>query len=135
MERAGDTASMDLPSPRCGRTLPTTRSRPVLRTSLIGLRSGCCLRRTDRRSSSSRAACRSCTSARLHSRRWRLSFVAVLFRLAHLSFLSCCTCRRMSLEIVKPQVPVLLRSEEHTSELQSRENLVCRLLLEKKKNI
>src|SRR5690606_40025199 len=25
------------------------------------------------------------------------------------------------------------RSEEHTSELQSRENLVCRLLLEKKK--
>src|SRR5207302_3331874 len=28
-----------------------------------------------------------------------------------------------------------LRSEEHTSELQSRENLVCRLLLEKKKNL
>src|SRR5690606_41845232 len=28
----------------------------------------------------------------------------------------------------------LPRSEEHTSELQSRENLVCRLLLEKKKN-
>src|SRR5690606_40879243 len=27
----------------------------------------------------------------------------------------------------------LMRSEEHTSELQSRENLVCRLLLEKKK--
>src|SRR5690606_2331754 len=27
-----------------------------------------------------------------------------------------------------------IRSEEHTSELQSRENLVCRLLLEKKKN-
>src|SRR5690606_42130891 len=26
------------------------------------------------------------------------------------------------------------KSEEHTSELQSRENLVCRLLLEKKKN-
>src|SRR5690606_40889257 len=32
--------------------------------------------------------------------------------------------------IVLPCVP---RSEEHTSELQSRENLVCRLLLEKKK--
>src|SRR5690606_41473679 len=30
---------------------------------------------------------------------------------------------------------VLSRSEEHTSELQSRENLVCRLLLEKKKNV
>src|SRR5690606_40984842 len=28
--------------------------------------------------------------------------------------------------------PLDLRSEEHTSELQSRENLVCRLLLEKK---
>src|SRR5436309_7959106 len=28
---------------------------------------------------------------------------------------------------------VKVRSEEHTSELQSRENLVCRLLLEKKK--
>src|SRR5436309_12675396 len=27
------------------------------------------------------------------------------------------------------------RSEEHTSELQSRENLVCRLLLEKKKGL
>src|SRR5690606_40014245 len=27
--------------------------------------------------------------------------------------------------------PALARSEEHTSELQSRENLVCRLLLEK----
>src|SRR2546430_7546368 len=27
-----------------------------------------------------------------------------------------------------------LRSEEHTSELQSQSNLVCRLLLEKKKN-
>src|SRR5690606_39787936 len=30
---------------------------------------------------------------------------------------------------------VVDRSEEHTSELQSRENLVCRLLLEKKKKI
>src|SRR5690606_40407969 len=28
---------------------------------------------------------------------------------------------------------IVERSEEHTSELQSRENLVCRLLLEKKK--
>src|SRR5690606_39641379 len=30
-------------------------------------------------------------------------------------------------------VGYIARSEEHTSELQSRENLVCRLLLEKKK--
>src|SRR5688572_30947954 len=29
----------------------------------------------------------------------------------------------------------LNRSEEHTSELQSQSNIVCRLLLEKKKNI
>src|SRR2546430_6172605 len=29
---------------------------------------------------------------------------------------------------------IVLRSEEHTSELQSQSNLVCRLLLEKKKN-
>src|SRR2546430_3189951 len=31
--------------------------------------------------------------------------------------------------------PAYLRSEEHTSELQSQSNLVCRLLLEKKKKI
>src|SRR2546430_13165886 len=31
------------------------------------------------------------------------------------------------------QMPRKLRSEEHTSELQSQSNLVCRLLLEKKK--
>src|SRR5690606_41526297 len=35
---------------------------------------------------------------------------------------------------VKGQIKSITdRSEEHTSELQSRENLVCRLLLEKKK--
>src|SRR5690349_22845579 len=31
-------------------------------------------------------------------------------------------------------VPGVVRSEEHTSELQSRRDLVCRLLLEKKKH-
>src|SRR3712207_8222960 len=31
--------------------------------------------------------------------------------------------------------PTLPRSEEHTSELQSRQYLVCRLLLEKKKKV
>src|SRR3712207_8110376 len=41
---------------------------------------------------------------------------------------------------VKSEVEGLLerlrtRSEEHTSELQSRQYLVCRLLLEKKKNV
>src|SRR5690606_40129254 len=32
----------------------------------------------------------------------------------------------------QPIADVAIRSEEHTSELQSRENLVCRLLLEKR---
>src|SRR2546425_3611631 len=35
----------------------------------------------------------------------------------------------------RPRRPVLRRSEEHTSELQSLAYLVCRLLLEKKKKI
>src|SRR3989442_6232241 len=43
------------------------------------------------------------------------------------------------LVVLKPQpgvrdVAANMRSEEHTSELQSRPHLVCRLLLEKKKN-
>src|SRR5690606_40236739 len=47
--------------------------------------------------------------------------------------------RRMELgqsgngEVGRQVGPCGARSEEHTSELQSRENLVCRLLLEKKK--
>src|SRR5690349_22493647 len=36
-------------------------------------------------------------------------------------------------QIVHRLAPGILRSEEHTSELQSRRDLVCRLLLEKKK--
>src|SRR2546427_3499134 len=36
---------------------------------------------------------------------------------------------------VEEQVTQPARSEEHTSELQSQSNLVCRLLLEKKKKI
>src|SRR5690606_39561704 len=35
--------------------------------------------------------------------------------------------------LIRGFAKALPRSEEHTSELQSRENLVCRLLLEKKK--
>src|SRR2546427_6524823 len=34
-----------------------------------------------------------------------------------------------------PLSPLMERSEEHTSELQSQSNLVCRLLLEKKKKL
>src|SRR2546430_8388069 len=47
--------------------------------------------------------------------------------------------RPIRLRVTTPstQVPTYrsLRSEEHTSELQSQSNLVCRLLLEKKKKI
>src|SRR2546427_3777021 len=37
------------------------------------------------------------------------------------------------LGLASPYSRLALRSEEHTSELQSQSNLVCRLLLEKKK--
>src|SRR5688572_31821967 len=36
---------------------------------------------------------------------------------------------------IRLRMRVKMRSEEHTSELQSQSNLVCRLLLEKKKKI
>src|SRR5262245_64490650 len=35
--------------------------------------------------------------------------------------------------VLQPRITATLRSEEHTSELQSLRHLVCRLLLEKKK--
>src|SRR2546427_3716060 len=38
-----------------------------------------------------------------------------------------------SRQVGERRVPAVVRSEEHTSELQSQSNLVCRLLLEKKK--
>ena len=41
--------------------------------------------------------------------------------------------RNRGAEIAGGRYLLFLRSEEHTSELQSRTNLVCRLLLEKKK--
>src|SRR5688572_16823742 len=37
------------------------------------------------------------------------------------------------LKLPDGRIRILVRSEEHTSELQSQSNLVCRLLLEKKK--
>src|SRR5207302_8807549 len=42
---------------------------------------------------------------------------------------------RAALGARRPRGLFRVRSEEHTSELQSRENLVCRLLLEKKKQL
>src|SRR2546421_1015054 len=43
------------------------------------------------------------------------------------------TGRHQGSEASDPRFPQQIRSEEHTSELQSRSDLVCRLLLEKKK--
>src|SRR3712207_8058248 len=40
---------------------------------------------------------------------------------------------RGELELRQPPLGLVNRSEEHTSELQSRQYIVCRLLLEKKK--
>src|SRR5256884_3193205 len=40
-----------------------------------------------------------------------------------------------STSMLPASLPFLTRSEEHTSELQSRLHLVCRLLLEKKKQL
>src|SRR2546430_9526875 len=43
------------------------------------------------------------------------------------------SANRASSTVSRSRRPVRRRSEEHTSELQSQSNLVCRLLLEKKK--
>src|SRR3712207_8264687 len=45
------------------------------------------------------------------------------------------TDKELSGGIVADGIGASIRSEEHTSELQSRQYLVCRLLLEKKKKI
>src|SRR2546426_5008301 len=55
-----------------------------------------------------------------------------LFRSIGLTTLAGLAERRLE-RIVNPDLSAGLRSEEHTSELQSPCNLVCRLLLEKKK--
>src|SRR3712207_7288847 len=43
------------------------------------------------------------------------------------------TCSRLACLLAYVLIYIFTRSEEHTSELQSRQYLVCRLLLEKKK--
>src|SRR5690606_40921224 len=52
---------------------------------------------------------------------------AKAFRDAEMFWLDC----NLGSKVTMKYPAVVLRSEEHTSELQSRENLVCRLLLEK----
>src|SRR3712207_7241390 len=68
-----------------------------------------------------------------HHGRWNIGFTGPLLRTGCLLFSECGTyvCGRS----VKGKQPSSIRSEEHTSELQSRQYLVCRLLLEKKKHI
>src|SRR5258708_30290432 len=57
------------------------------------------------------------------------------WRTASLSFCTGATRKTISPSCVNLiAFPNRLRSEEHTSELQSPDHLVCRLLLEKKKN-
>src|SRR5258707_8734525 len=58
--------------------------------------------------------------------------VPILISLASAAFRFMEYCRVL---IFLPSSISLTRSEEHTSELQSRQYLVCRLLLEKKKKI
>src|SRR5690625_6917741 len=53
-------------------------------------------------------------------------------RITEAALLSCKYCAISVL--ARTRVQSIIRSEEHTSELQSRGHLVCRLLLEKKNN-
>src|SRR5690606_41064332 len=57
----------------------------------------------------------------------------VLPNCQHYSYIEITPRSHQSLWHTYEEVQATCRSEEHTSELQSRENLVCRLLLEKKK--
>src|SRR3712207_8081249 len=59
-----------------------------------------------------------------------LALIWIFFAIREPLFLS---SRNLSLLMIELSVTAI-RSEEHTSELQSRQYLVCRLLLEKKKN-
>src|SRR5690349_24263988 len=83
----------------------------------------------------------SCRLAHAHGARIYLTF-NILFKPAELSdalhHLGRCIDRGIDAAIVQDvgavDAAVDARSEEHTSELQSRRDIVCRLLLEKKKS-
>src|SRR5688572_31338847 len=57
----------------------------------------------------------------------------VLYDMIQRSNIPCASVGRSKSAYIKRMQPSPTRSEEHTSELQSQSNLVCRLLLEKKK--
>src|SRR3712207_7264434 len=61
-----------------------------------------------------------------------LMLLSCFYPSLHLFYKSYVKVRKLSL-IEREQQDLERRSEEHTSELQSRQYLVCRLLLEKKK--
>src|SRR5690606_39489793 len=61
----------------------------------------------------------------------KLKLVIGIFAMGFFTISSCNNSENTETET--EALPNPERSEEHTSELQSRENLVCRLLLEKKK--
>src|SRR5688572_31870893 len=73
-------------------------------------------------------------SRRTTSRAWRVTVKALLDNGCNLDRLhpnaSVGEALASPVELIES---ILARSEEHTSELQSQSNLVCRLLLEKKK--
>src|SRR3712207_9271602 len=67
------------------------------------------------------------------SRPRRVSSFHIIVSIAAVSAASARAARRVALPRFRlPTSPGPVRSEEHTSELQSRQYLVCRLLLEKK---
>src|SRR5260370_16256359 len=66
------------------------------------------------------------------SRLW-LTKRIVLCVFSQISSTSCSSTRRVCASSAANGSSISRRSEEHTSELQSHLNLVCRLLLEKKK--
>src|SRR3989442_7216615 len=61
-------------------------------------------------------------------------FRSLYFFAGNNGMLSCFDTRTGKALIDAERIDALQRSEEHTSELQSRPHLVCRLLLEKKNN-
>src|SRR5690606_41718722 len=79
-----------------------------------------------------RAPHRARQPSRLLRRRVRQLICALSLEAGDPGEVSLAAHHRVQLDRPGSRYPDLLRSEEHTSELQSRENLVCRLLLEKK---
>src|SRR5258708_31596866 len=71
--------------------------------------------------------------ADLNTSSYSLLCQRVMFRPCHLLSLAAASHEQNWLMKISGSGCVMVRSEEHTSELQSPDHLVCRLLLEKKK--